>query len=214
MKIAKFGFCLLLVLTGPNIIVDAEVDVDYDYSVGIEKLKAFTEKPVETVLSQGDSIPFKLNIDNHNWIRPIYSSVWDSEFYQQRYGENAKSIFVQLAQHRLFQSPVGASVSAGFFGPIGLPKEKGKFPKEDFSPEHVGQYILNGKVTDVKRLGNQIAIFAEPTRKGFQEIWIKYDELPERKALFHLVTPGGYEIDYLPLFFKSGEGPPLKCKCR
>ncbi len=179
---------------------ETNINPEFKYSLRDVLLKDFQEKPIKEVLEKGESVPYLINIDNKEWKRPIYSSVWDTPYYKGRYA-GSPLVFVDMALHSLFQSPVGASAEVDFYVPLGLPEAKGTYSVEDKFPQHLGYsgyYILNAKVKEVKKLGEQVAIVAEPTRTGYQEIWIKLKDLPS-KVLFHLVTPDGYEMDYLPI---------------
>lgn len=113
---------------------------------------------------------------------------------------------MEAALHRIFELPVGASESGSFYAPLGLGDEDTRMISEAFKPlshiKTVGLLILNGRVENIVTLDRQTVVVAEPVRSGYQVILIDRDDLAKDKTLFQLVTPDGYEIDYLPVFFE------------
>ncbi|MEW9673899.1 hypothetical protein [Ammoniphilus sp. 3BR4] len=171
---------------------------EFKYSYRYELLKQFDEKPIQQVLEQGISLRFMVNLDNKKWQRPSYSSVWNDEWFKDK---KLNERVAEYASHRLFKVPIGASHSSTFYAPLGLPNEEHKatIPRLEMFHSNEGFYVLNARVKEIKRLWEQVVIVAEPTRTGYQEIWIERRKLPSDKMLIHLVTPDGYEIDNLPI---------------
>ncbi len=194
---------------GNQYVMDSIKYTPYDetearYSSRNEALEYFEEVSVDDVLNKGKAVPFSVAAENRDWIRPVHSDAWDEPAYREKYP--GSSLQVEAALHRIFELPVGASESGSFYAPLGLGDEDTRMISEAFKPlshiKTVGLLILNGRVENIVTLDRQTVVVAEPVRSGYQVILIDRDDLAKDKTLFQLVTPDGYEIDYLPVFFE------------
>ncbi|MGB9809517.1 MAG: hypothetical protein ACPLSA_05690 [Caldanaerobacter sp.] len=177
--------------------INIAYDNNFEYSPRLEDLREFRQLPIKDILSKGNTITFVLKTENKDWIRPIYSKKWEDPLFKERFSD--PSILVETAMHRLFELPAGASLSFPLYASLGLDD----FITETELPEnYIGFLIINSKIKNIKALDKQVAIIAEPVRSGYQIIWIKRSELPVDNLLISLVTPDGYEIDYLPILTK------------
>jgi len=172
-------------------------DKGFKYSSRLEDTREFQEVPIKEILSKGKTTKFILKAENKDWIRPTYSKEWDDPLFKERFPDS--SILVEAAMHRLFELPTGTSLSFPFYVSIGL---DGAISETDLPVDYMGFLIVNSRIKDIKTLDKQVAIIAEPTRRGYQIIWINRTELPTDKLLVSLVTPDGYEVDYLPILTK------------
>lgn len=178
-----------------------ELDNGFRYSSRLEAAARFQESPLEDVLLQGEPVAFHVKAEREDWVRPIHSEAWEEPSYKERFPD--ASLRVEAALHRLFEMPAGASLSFPFFVDLGLDGEE---LEDAFGPgeaiEQVGLLILNARVREIRVLGGQAAVVAEPARTGYQVVWVDRSGLPGDGVLFQLVTPDGCEVDYLPIFFE------------
>lgn len=172
-------------------------DKGFKYSSRLEATREFQQVPIKEILSKGKTIKFILKAENKDWIRPTYSKKWDDPLFKERFPDS--SILVEAAMHRLFELPTGASLSFPFYVSIGL---DGAISEADLPVNYMGFLIVNSRIKDIKTLDKQVVIIAEPARSGYQIIWINRTELPVDNLLVILVTPDGYEVDYLPILTK------------
>ncbi|MQL52517.1 hypothetical protein GFC01_09635 [Desulfofundulus thermobenzoicus] len=172
-------------------------DKSFKYSSRRETTREFQEVPIKEVLSRGKTIKFTLKAENKDWIRPTYSKAWDDPLFKERFPD--PSVLVEAAMHRLFELPAGTSLSFPFYVSIGL---DGAISEADLPADYIGFLIVNSRINGIMTLNKQVAITAEPARSGYQIIWINRTELPRDKMLVSLVTPDGYEVDYLPIILQ------------
>lgn len=176
----------------------------FSYSLRNKALKDFEGISVKDVLNKGKTVLYSITAENKDWVRPIHSDAWEDPTYQEKFPDS--SLQVEAALHRIFELPVGASESSSFYAPLGLDDEDAQTISEAFKElshiKTVGLLILNGRVENIVALDRQTVVVAEPARSGYQVILVDCDELAKDKTLFQLVTPDGYEIDYLPVFFE------------
>lgn len=181
------------------IINQVNKDVGLTYSSRYDKLNEFEDLPIQDVLSKGNPVPFTLNSEDKDWIRPIYSKNWEDSHYKERVSNSSGQ--VESALHRLFEMPIGASTSFPFYVNLGFNNENLINYTPD--PNYIGLLILNSRVEDIVLLDHQLGVVTEPARSGYQVILVNRNDLPKDKVLISLTTPDGYEIDYLPIIFNQ-----------
>jgi len=173
-------------------------DKSFKYSSRVEATREFQEVPIKEILGKGKTIKFILKAENKDWIRPTYSKEWDEPLFKERFPDS--SVLVEAAMHRLFELPTGTSLSFPFYVSIGL---DGAISETDLPVDYMGFLIVSSRIKDIMTLNKQVVIIAEPARSGYQIIWINRTELPTDKMLVSLVTPDGYEVDYLPIILEN-----------
>jgi bla regulator protein BlaR1 len=151
----------------------------------------------DSVLSKGRDIPFTLKAENKDYIRATLPKEWDELRYIERFPES--SMRTEAANHTLFELPAGASASYPFFADLGF--GEGDDIYQVFSPgdyvDYIGLLIFNVRVREVKLLGQQAAIVAEPSSAGYQVVFLDRDDLPEGNVYIRLMTSDGRGLDEL-----------------
>ncbi|HWI49268.1 MAG TPA: hypothetical protein VNU45_13700 [Rummeliibacillus sp.] len=148
---------------------------------------------ISKVIENGTKIPFKLIVDQPEYMRPIYEEEWHSSIGRWSYIPNR----IYFAQHRLFLNyDAGLSSWYDFEHNIGL-----SIPM--FQNENdLDLYIVafQTEITSVYTLGNQIVVVGHPKRNGVQVITIKtgvlFPKNKEQNLLVQLVTQTGDEMDF------------------
>ena len=179
----------------------------YDYElIGGRDLSEFkdTVVPIPLIQKSGSNIPFITVYKDLSWKRPAYVPTWHSSSWRWSY------VPTNLAyqQHIVFDYEMGASwwfdLSSDLALPNGteLPSPINKSAFTIKYPYVVRLIIFNYNIKSIKYYKNQIIVFGEPLRKGLTMIDFDTKNLPRTKKLLQLVTPDGYERDYLILYLQ------------
>ena len=166
------------------------------YTYSSAKKNGITQKySTVDVLGKGEDISFDIILSNPDYKRPLYSPRWKGAYYRSWLYLPYKNA---EARHKLFIFPLGGSANYDFTGSLGL--EKAVFID---AHRKINFLVYGFDVRKIRRLGEQIVLAGKPSRTGVQIISVVQDELlessvDESEYLFHLVTPFGYELDYVP----------------
>lgn len=176
---------------------EAVTTTDDGRNIAISKISGPT-MPAKKVLVEGKNISFVQTYNDPDWKRPTFHKGWYSTYFRFASIEHK----MRMAYHRLFEVPPGASSQYDFFGLLGYEEKASKRKHKAVNPGYdLHLMVFQADIREVKFLGHQIVIVAEPRRTGAQRISLKRKDLlpPDKKEvmlLVQLVTPDGYEIDY------------------
>ena len=164
--------------------------------------------PLLTVIAEGKSVPFEVNYEDQSWVRPDYQPYWHSKTGQwgripDLVHNSYHNLFVTLGAEGLWNETIHESGIAELNGKI-------KLSVYDDNPENtVAVLAFRHQITDVITLSNQVILLGTPSRTGLQVLSINRHDLIDsisgelianndrQKYLFQLVTPDGYETDYI-----------------
>lgn len=180
----------------PKTIYDYELMPDRDISKFKEQVS-----PISLAQKLGSKIPFATVYKNLNWQRPAYDPLWHS--INWRWSNVPFKIAYQ--QHIVYDYQGGGSWWYDLSGNLalnGIPTGPSPIHESAFTvgyPYVVRLIVFNFDISSIKHYKNQILVSGKPLRKGLTIIDFDTKDLPDSKKLLQLVTPDGYEIDYLIL---------------
>lgn len=176
----------------------------YDYELLIDRdLSKFHEEilPIPMVLKKGRSIPYVIVYKDTNWKRPAYAADWHSTYWRWSYVPNN----IAYQQHTIFSFDGGGSWRYDLSHYLALPNNVGgPSPINEFAftikyPSVVRLIVFHFNIASIKYYKNQILVLGKPMRNGL--IIADFDKirLSQSQKILQLVTPDGYELDYLIL---------------
>ncbi|ADI01927.1 copper amine oxidase N-terminal domain-containing protein [Syntrophothermus lipocalidus] len=169
-----------------------------------ERVKQFLEQnqlySIQDIRSLGRKVPFEIASEDDTWVRPVYSKYWHSTFMGGKYSD--VSTLVSCAQRNLFVYTGGLSEGTGLYYSLGFTKEKvGSTFFNSLNSFEL--WLINRKVKEIYRLGDEWLVVVEPQLQGYQTVKINYDDVgmtideatEPSLMLFRVVTPDGYELE-------------------
>ena len=169
-----------------------------------EQVKQFLEQnqlhSIRDIRSLGRKVPFEIASEDDTWVRPVYSKYWHSTFMGGKYSD--VSTLVSYAQRNLFVYTGGLSEGAGLYYRLGFTEEK--LGGSSFnSLDSFELWLINRKVKEIYRLGDEWLVVVEPQLQGYQIVKINYDDAgmtvdettEPRLMLFRVVTPEDFELE-------------------
>jgi len=178
------------------------------------QVKQFLEQnqlnSIQDIRSLGRKVPFKITSEDDTWVRPVYSEAWHSTFMGGKYSNVSR--LISYAQRNLFVYTGGLSEGAGLYYGLGFPENWGKPVGSSFnSLSSFELWLVNRKVKEIIRLGNEWLVVAEPQLQGYQTVRINYHDAGMKVnettkvqlMLFRMVTPDGYELERTARFLPA-----------
>ncbi len=160
-----------------------------------------------TVIEEGIQIPFEKVYEDPAWVRPDYQPYWHSINGQwssvpDRIHNSYHRLFVTQGTPVLWNEALHNCGIAELSGDIELPVYGNK------ASDTVAIIAVNHLVADIFLYNNQVVLAGTPARTGIQVLAVDLRDLVNsvtgevmalnnnKKFIFQLITPDGYEIDY------------------
>ena len=160
-----------------------------------------------TVMEEGIQVPFEEVYQDTAWVRPDFQPYWHSINGQwssvpDRIHNSYHRLFVTQGSPVLWGETLHNCGIAELAGDIELPVYGNK------ASDSVAIIAVNHMVTEIIVFDNQVVLVGTPERTGIQVLSVDLRDLvssvsgeimalnENKKFIFQLVTPDGYEIDH------------------